>query len=237
MKRKNDTLAHDNHPNHYRLSPSSSDRWLNCPGSARHDLPEHTNPAAEAGTIAHKEAQRYLTDPSDNRWLAMLGTDVYFGVLPLVGADKADQIAYATEQYVHTAQSLPGEHHTELKIAHPDIADFGGTVDFVALHDGGMTIVDLKTGTWKVPAKRNPQLQCYALLARDHFGHSDDVDAAIVQSRVYAKPQLATFRVDDLDKFQDRVAVASESDDLHVGKWCRFCPLKPACPEHGGDGF
>lgn len=78
----------------------------------------------------------------------------------------------------------------------------------------------------------NTQLQWFAQLAREHLGIKEDVTDVIVQSRDYKRPQKAVYTTDQLDRFEDEVQAAGESDELRAGSHCRFCPLKPACAEY-----
>jgi hypothetical protein len=226
----------ENLPDHARLAPSSAKRWLKCPGSAQWDLPNSSNPASIAGDIGHDLADAYLKSDDPLKDLLFLEDDVYEQVCHHVDEDKAAGIARAVSVYVETVEKYSEGALSckyEEKVVHKWIEDFFGTIDCSVYTPGAeyeLTIVDLKTGTYKVPAKSNPQLKAYACLARQGLDLEDPVRVVICQDRVYAKPQVAYFTQDELDKFELEVDVAGRSDLLVPGNdQCFFCPLRFTC--------
>ena len=218
-------------PAHARLAPSSSSRWLACPGSAQWDLPEDSSPKADAGTVAHNIVQDVM-EGGGIYVPALLEADIYAGCLDIVGHDIAAGVAESASAYADVVLAMEGEKYHEIKAVHPFIPDFFGTIDTLVHYQEDMSVVDLKSGTYKVPAKGNTQLQCYALLGRHEFDFRGDVTGIIVQSRVYKRPQRAVFTTDQLDRFEDEVQAAGESDELKAGQHCKFCCLKPTCPAY-----
>ena len=218
----------DSEPEHYRLSPSSSSRWLVCPGSARDDLPDTPTPKSKAGDAAHEEVDDGLKHDTMS---AIISDNVYARVCEILDPDSASAIADVAFDYVEYVRSLGSDREHEIKIKHPEIIDFGGTVDTL-VDETPLHIVDLKSGTWKVPAKNSTQLRCYAILAGHHqYGEVVDAKGTIIQSRVYAKPNSFFFPADELKQLEDKIHWASTSDDIVAGDHCYFCPLRPVCPE------
>jgi hypothetical protein len=85
----------------------------------------------------------------------------------------------------HMAADAYATVYFELRVVHPEIPEFGGTMDAVVVYsDGSLAIVDLKYGMGQtVTVEGNPQLLCYSLLAQTQFGETDDVSMTIVQPR------------------------------------------------------
>ncbi len=225
-------------PDHFRLSPSSSSRWLCCPGSAVDDLPDTKNNASMAGDIGHARAEFYLREGDDD--LLMLADEVYNLCLPLLDEEAASAVADSAVAYVEYIQQILADNlacklSVENKLTHPWIADLGGTIDAMITTDEKLTIVDLKTGKWKVSAKNNTQLKCYALLAMHaQFWVYEEVTCVIVQPRAFAKPQVVTFTADELKDFENLIDEAGKSDERIPGNHCYFCPLKEDCDEYRG---
>ncbi len=232
---KGETMDTEKLPAHARLSPSSSKRWLACPGSARWDLPDSTNPASQAGDVGHDLADSYLRSDDLFKDLSLLEDEVFEQVQAHLDVDKAAEIAKAVGFYIETVEKYTKGATSvsfENKLFHEWIPDFYGTIDCAIYTPGAeyeLTIVDLKTGTYKVPAKNNTQLQSYACLARQEYPTDNFVRCVICQDRVYAKPQVAYFSPDELDAFESRVDKAGRSDELVAGSHCRFCPIQSGC--------
>jgi hypothetical protein len=212
-------------PAHYRLSPSSAYRWLVCPYSAQHDLPDTSGPAAKAGTVAHELACSYLKGEIDT--LLELEDSIYESARRLV-PDRAANIAKSASAYVEYVQNRVGDKVFETKIEHGSIPDFGGTIDTAILDGSCLSVDDLKTGKWKVSAENNPQLMSYLCLARQIFPDATEFKGSIFQ---YGRAYGASFSGGQLDIFEQQVKIAGKSDKKQNGEHCRFCPLRPKCEE------
>lgn len=224
-------------PAHARLAPSSSKRWLPCPWSAQNDLPNSSNPASLAGDIGHDVSDKFLkAHKTLDEWeLSLVEDKVFQDVTGLVGVDNAAGIATAVAFYIETVYKYAEGAlvvSIENKLFHNRIPEFFGTIDTCIYTPGAeyeLTIIDLKTGKGKQPAKGNTQLQSYACFARQKYETDKPVRCIIVQDRVYAKPQVACFSPEQLDDFERRVDIASRSTEQVAGKHCYFCPLQNVC--------
>lgn len=188
---------------HERLSPSSTPRWISCPGSASEDAPViPPGPSAILGTELHELAAVRVSTGECH------------------GSDPPIIKKYVEYCYEHRGDNIL----IEEKLVSPDISDFGGTVDFATLWDFGFArIVDLKTGKRPVPAKNNLQLLSYAILVDSHFGPFPHIDATIIQGD--GPPKETKFSADQLENHVQRVRAASKSSELRSGEHCLFCPF------------
>ena len=215
-------------PAHYQYSPSSSSRWLACPASAHFVDTSEAGLAAQMGTLAHEVAACQLMGVSLPQWAAE-----ELNELP---QDERVELLDAVRVYLDyvNAQEPVGK-FIEIKLRHPSIDHFGGTMDALLLvYPGDMIhVIDFKFGTWEVDAEWNTQLACYLVLARTVFPGAHRFRGTIVQPRKwgYARPDTWDWTVDDIDQFQAEVVAATESEDFSVGAHCRFCPALLYCEE------
>jgi hypothetical protein len=206
---------------------------LVCPGSARNDLPDRSTPEAEAGTIAHEYAQRWIAgDFSGYSYDGLIDR-----ILPLLGQSKADAIADATAFYVQTVNEELDKPTPERKVKSARIEDFGGTIDCHYHRDGAIRILDFKSGTYDVPAHGNTQLMSYMLLARELYPEATDFLATIVQPRVDERVRHTSFTSQELDLFEAEVWLASRSTSIVANPGCRWCPLLPTCKVGQAAGY
>lgn len=217
---------------HARLSPSGASQWMQCPGSirAQEGLPDKANEAAELGTAIHELAEMSLRSGKApelfiDRFIYDRPCDV-----------KMAEIAAVYVDYVNR---LPGtklfEHRLDLGRWVPDSF---GTSDAVAIDEGVLTIVDLKTGGMRVMAD-GEQLKIYALGAFDAFGfdyqvdlvrmvivqptldHIDEHEMTVKELLAWGEKKLKPAALKALDP----KAPLSPSE-----KACRFCRAAPVCP-------
>jgi hypothetical protein len=227
---------------HAVLSASSSERWLNCPPSARlcENYEDRGSDYAAEGTDAHtlcefrlKQALGMPTgDPIENlSWYNEEMEDCAAGYAAYVVEllETAKQICsdpvVMIEQRVDFTRWVP---------------DAFGTADCILIADGVMNIVDYKHGKGvEVSAVENPQMMLYALGALEIFDGIYDITEVrmtIYQPRknnvsvcVMEKDSLLEWAQNDL-VYKAKLAYEGQGD-FHCGEWCRFCKAKAECRE------
>ena len=227
---------------HAVLSASSSERWLNCPPSARlsEAYEDKGSDYAAEGTDAHtlcefrlKQALGMPTgDPIENlSWYNEEMEDCAAGYAAYVVEllETAKQICsdpvVMIEQRVDFTRWVP---------------DAFGTADCILIADGVMNIVDYKHGKGvEVSAVENPQMMLYALGALEIFDGIYDITEVrmtIYQPRknnvsvcVMEKDSLLEWAQNDL-VYKAKLAYEGQGD-FHCGEWCRFCKAKAECRE------
>lgn len=213
---------------HARLSPSSSSRWINCPGSVllSEQVPRRpAGPAAEEGTRIHQLAEENLRDrllqgpkapeAEDPRWQQVV--DDYAAVI-------ADLVGRSVDP--------------ELLIEHrvnPLIPQCVGTADAIILDSNSVTVVDLKTGMRPVEPD-SPQLRIYALGALALKPLADTVTTVVVQPRLPDPVRTRTFDAEELRDWRVEVALPAARSALQPGapfspseEACRWCPASGMC--------
>ena len=245
---------------HKKYSPSSSKRWLNCPGGCNFikQLPvEPTKEATAKGTATHELAsdcllQKKRPEEFTGRIIEVeiegIGGKFCFPV-------DADMIR-AVNGYIDYCYSV-SQGATEIRVEHKiDLgyisSDLGGTLDFAAVFFGDHAVVgDYKNGRFEVSADHNPQLMIYALGIIGEWNDSmvEYVDFFIDQpNKSFGNPRpTSRMRVDELFKWRDEVLIpairlADSSDaPLTPGPWCKesWCPglMKNCCPAILGKMF
>lgn len=222
---------------HAKLSPSSSDRWLECPASITRtpaDREDDDNDAAHEGSGAHSLAEYCLKNNCS----------------AAEGKLAAEYLKWDTPElrdyvqiYLDYVRRLVGDGELFVEQTLHIFKRHGvwGTADAVIVtKDGTIHIVDLKFGRGiLVDADDNTQLTLYGIggLAFDWLSlvpiHT--VHVHIVQprrgnypSRAYPVEQLAQWVKDN----EHKVARAnSGSNEAKPGVHCRWCPVKGSCKE------
>jgi hypothetical protein len=221
---------------HSILGPSSSERWLSCPGSvlATRDITGGQTEYAAEGTAAH-ELSKWVRETgkpaSDWKGCVLAVGDFQFKVgKPMIDSvttfvDQCDWVegdAYF-EEMVHYEQFVPGGF---------------GTGDDFRIEDGLCTVTDLKHGTGvKVFAKDNSQLKLYALgtfLKYSWLYEFDHFHLKICQPRLQ---HFELFEISmghlmqwayDVVRPAAKLAMTSNAP-IVAGSWCKFCKLKDSC--------
>ena len=230
---------------HAKLSPSSAERWLNCPGfvalAAKCPEPPESPYAAE-GTLAHAVAESKLqmlsgeiTQGRHERQLEELRKSEYWcGEMDEATDFYADTVMERLAASGEDAE-LMVEQQLDLNAWAPESF---GTSDAVIIGGSTIEVIDLKYGKGvKVDAPGNPQLRLYALGAAALFGDIYDfstVRYTIVQPRLdhvssEAVPldELMRWAEDTVKPIADEAAAGS--DRTACGSWCRWCPAKAVC--------
>jgi hypothetical protein len=223
---------------HAKRSPSSSKRWINCPGSIRmeENIPDVKSAYAAEGVAAHELAEICLKRGEDA--CEYVGKTIN-GIL-IDGA-----IAEAVQIYIDWFWEKVGENETYLieEQVHISIIEDTGTADAIIYLENDYTLVvgDLKFGRGvPIEAEDNTQGLLYALGAvkRFHNRRIDKVEVVIIQPRCpHPDGPIRTWIVkynDLLDwafELQSAVdATKNPEAPLVPGDHCKFCKAAPTCP-------
>lgn len=224
---------------HALLSPSSSERWINCPPSAKENVGGDTGSSyAQQGTDAHtlceykvKKALGYsVRDPTED--LTYFDeemsecTDAYSEyVMEQVQAAKAccpDPLVLVEQRLDFTRW----------------VAESFGTADCVIVADGVMTVIDFKYGLGVlVEADNNSQMRMYALGALHLFESIYDIQTVRMTIFQPRRDNVSTAEIsaEELLSWADEVLIpaatlaAKGEGDYKAGKHCQFCKIKATC--------
>jgi hypothetical protein len=235
---------------HARLSASSAERWLNCPGSIK--LSESMTQArrgtsvyADRGTALHTVSEQFFRD---QRVKLDVGERIEIrdkdGVryYEIEDEDIAGVELYTSFVDKYLMQSLWSGIEVPLQLSdiHPDL---GGTADVVCLlYDGTLAVIDLKTGRGlMVDPTENPQMLQYGLGAYNTM--PDDMRKRVKQVQLIVIQPWATlgdtvkiwatdpaFLIEHAVTLTLAVLAVEQGTTLRVGDWCRFCPARISCP-------
>ena len=227
---------------HAVLSASSSERWLNCPPSARlcEAYEDKGSDYAAEGTDAHTLCEFRLKQT--------LGISAENPIENLSWYNEemedcaAGYAAYVTE-LLETAKQTCSDPVVliEQRVDFSRwVQDGFGTADCILIADGVLNIVDYKHGKGvKVSAEGNTQLFLYSLGALEIF---DDIyDIETVRMTIF-QPRLSNISISEVSKttllewanteLAQKAQLAYEGKgDFHNGEWCRFCKAKAECRE------
>jgi len=219
---------------HSQMSPSSAERWLNCPGSVKLCTPipqEESSSYAKEGTVAHEVLERCLKnlnlDPYEMEGLEIDDIEVTEEMCEAVDftkecvlADLEDGGVLSVEQKVNIVPGL-----------------IKGTLDIAIIREYDKIIVaDFKYGKGlHVSAVDNPQLMLYALPLMKMYD-VPEVEIVIYQPRKEDQISRATYTVEQLEDFEKEIhrgiAATQEKDPyISAGDWCRWCRAKAICPQ------
>lgn len=217
---------------HAKRSPSSAERWWNCPGSINAieeaGLPEAPESAASAeGTLAHSLLELILTMGGK---VTKISNDIYPDLtMRRHIRDVADYILG------HMEKGAVIQIEQEVMV---HVIEDTGTPDAVILLEkhGVIHIFDLKYGSREVTAKQNKQMLLYLTSFLKHKWAKEFV-LHICQPKVsedYDQNQWTITRK-QLEAFQMEAIVAVEATEdpkapLVAGeKQCRYCPVAGRC--------
>lgn len=230
---------------HSKLSPSSSHRWINCPGSVLLESKVDEEPSseyAEYGTAGHHLADYCLKKNSPA--IEMVGQRIHThydslhypkGVL--VDSEMADAVQMYVD-YCNYIMSDPTKRFVEKRVDFSRYVPGGfGTSDFIALTPDILHVVDLKMGKGvRVHAEWNTQGMLYALGAIEESAVKDGkVRISIVQPRLDHISEW-DIKVSDLlywaeEELMPKAKLAWEEEPVfNPGEpQCRFCKAQSTC--------
>ena len=227
---------------HAILSASSSERWLNCPPSARlcENYEGKGSDYAAEGTDAHAlcefRLKQILGMPTDDP-IENLGW--YNEDMEECAAGYATYVAELLETAKQTCADPVAMIEQRVNFTRW-VQDGFGTADCILIADGVLNIVDYKHGKGvEVSAVANPQMMLYALGALEIFDGIYDIDTVrmtIYQPRksnvsVYELPKADLLEWADTELTQKAKLAYEGQGDFHCGEWCRFCKAKAECRE------
>lgn len=234
---------------HAVLSPSSSERWLNCTPSARlaDAAGSETSEYAEEGTTAHELAEHVLGCWTDGTFLPEceetpvpenIASNKYYS--EEMKEAISHYVAFVTGEFYEMQKGPFGgsvRMYLEEKL---DISGYApgsfGSADVSLVSEQMLHIIDLKYGKGvKVPAE-SPQFKMYALGVLAKFGGTKvkRIRMSVAQPRL---KHFETIEVDvrDLLDWAEKVlrpkaklAYEGKGEQV-VGSWCQFCPVKATC--------
>ena len=225
---------------HAVLSASSSERWLNCPPSARlcEAYEDKSSNYAAEGTDAHAlcefRLKQALGIPADNpienlSWYNEEMEDCAAGYAAYVSELLETAKQTCADPVILIEQRVDFSRWVQ---------DGFGTADCIVIADGVLNIVDYKHGKGvEVSAVDNPQMMLYALGAYHAYGYLysiKKVSMTIIQPRL---ENISTFEcsVEELLDWAEtyvrpRAKLAFEGKGEQVpGDWCRFCRARTSC--------
>ncbi len=213
---------------HYKLSPSASDRWINCPGSLKlsQGLKSKESVYAQEGTAAHAVGEQCLKE----------------NIEPFL-VTKDQELERCIQLYLDTIQQAKEVatqilfEHVERTVQHTRIEGLGGTADFMMVYiENGRCVLhvfDYKHGQGiPVSVKNNTQVLSYFAIFRSHYEESIDLyRATIVQPRCFQGEPVQHWECteDRVVEHEAAIKTAIASDYFKAGEHCRFCPAIMIC--------
>ncbi len=232
---------------HAILSASGSEKWLNCPPSARleEQITEEKSEYAAEGIFAHKLAELHLQN-----YLKLIKKAEYDKKLKQLKENEF--YSQEMEDYIQIYIDIAIEKINEAKNRSKDAIvfleqqlDFSpwvpegfGTGDVVIISDGIVEVVDFKYGKGvPVSAEENTQMRLYGLGAVNLFNILYDIKTirmTIVQPRLdsVSTESLSVKELliwgDTTVKPKAKLAFKGEGE-FQAGDHCRFCRAKATC--------
>ena len=227
---------------HAVLSASSSERWLNCPPSARlcEAYEDKGSDYAAEGTDAHTLCEHRLKQ-----------------ALGIPAEDPIENLSWYNEEMEECAAGYAAYvmellETAKLTCSDPVVmieqrVDFSrwvqegfGTADCILIADGVLNIVDYKHGKGvEVSAEGNTQLSLYSLGALEIFDGIYDIDRVCVHIFQPRKSNVVCSMMEKTDLYEwadteltEKAQLAYEGQgSFSCGEWCRFCKAKAECRE------
>ena len=240
---------------HAKLSPSSSGRWINCPGSERvipifkkenphkHDGSRHSR----VGTMAHEVMESYLLNKKPDR-AAIVSANQDNDDEMLTDDEWEEILGHGLEmrEYVRGLMDEDDILLVEKRVHMDQISDgIFGTADVIIYKrkEKKLILVDLKYGMMKVDPIGNTQILLYLVGADNlmtEMGYEvTSYEGHIYQPRIYDGIGFDSYDVEHIEAFidvaQSAVDIINDNDDRRIPgeKQCQWCPVfgTKYCPE------
>ena len=227
---------------HAILSASSSERWLNCPPSAR---------LCEA---YEDKGSDYAAEGSDCHALCEFRLKQALGIpaeSPIENLswynEEMEECAAGYATYVTELLTAAKQTCSDPVVMIEQRVDFShwvqdgfGTADCILIADGTLNICDYKHGKGvEVSAEWNPQMMLYALGALEIFDGIYDIDTVRMTIYQPRKSNISIFEMSkdallewaDTELTQNAQLAYEGQGNFSCGEWCRFCKAKAECRE------
>lgn len=229
---------------HAKLSPSSSHRWLVCPGSVAANATKKHEASVYAlqGTTAHALLELCLLLDDDPA--GYVGQVIQPGHMT-IDEDMADGVGYALDYVKSYVANHPGTRVlSEHTVRYGDTIGCGdneafGTADVILdNHPVELVALDYKHGVGiPVSVKENPQLRMYLLGKRQERGSYRRYRKVVVQPRLPKRKPVQEHSLTDKELMAwtqktviPIVPVALGKNAPRVaGKHCRYCAADGNC--------
>lgn len=204
---------------HAELSPSASERWLNCHASiiATRGFASEDNEYSLEGTDAHTKLELWLS----------------FGVPPTDGI----LYGFLEHAYLYVLDLERQGYEVEFERRLRYNRHVWGTADILARRRKSLHIGDYKHGFKVVEAERNPQMATYGVAAVAEFGAFNEYTLTVIQPRVdHVGGAVRSWATDDefiswhRAEIEYAIGKIYGADPKFVpGRHCRYCPLEGDC--------
>lgn len=226
--------------NHALLAPSSSERWINCPPSAKENAVQQDTSSsyAQQGTDAHALCEYKVKKALGHRVRDPTEDLTYFDEEM---AECSDTYCEFVMEQVETAKQNCSDPLVlvEQRLDFTRwVAESFGTADCIIVADGMLTVIDFKYGLGiLVEAEENPQMRMYALGALNLFESLYDIQTVrmiIFQPR-RDNISIAEITKEELLEWAEKILVpaavlaANGGGEYKAGKHCQFCKVKATC--------
>jgi hypothetical protein len=240
-------------PSKYKLSPSSSDRFLTCTASLPYNTGFSESKSTLKGSLQHEVAglrleELYLFKDNTQRIDYLTNPDNYY----VSRNDESLKVKWdkSCDETVDTYISYVKQMYNQYKPKHIFIEqrikmrfydnNINGIVDCAMVtEEGDVIIIDLKTGRSKVDTNDNNQMLMYAYgfiqdLHRKTKQMPKEVVISICQSVIYNTKAISYTLEELIDWYISQAQPMKEinTDDLVFRpnqKACKFCQYKASC--------
>lgn len=235
---------------HSKIGASSSERWINCPGSVAlcETVPKAPdNEASAKGTAAHELLEVCLitgTNARDHLGKVFNKCKAFPNGFK-VDSDMIEAVQVAVDHVRNTLKQYPGaellvEKKFKLSHIHPDL--YGTSDIIIRVHFLKLIVMDYKHGEGHVvEVEDNPQLKIYGLGAAFEDADPDfgEVELHILQPRAWHEDgpiRKWTIDFEELVQWgkvlrQKALETEKKNAKLEKGEWCRWCNAAPVCPK------
>lgn len=231
---------------HALLSPSSAERWINCPPSAVINAQAGSQDTAytREGTLAHALAEH----KAHRAFLGDMRDEVYTKAVEVMRKQPEwdDEMEGYTDTYIEALEDIYDSFPVKPHVAIEQRLDFTqyvpdgfGTADCIMVAGDELHIVDFKYGKGvAVSAQENAQMMLYALGALIAYAGIYDVETVhmtIVQPRIKSEPDTYTMSAGPLYMWARQVVkpaadlAAKGEGEYAEGDWCRWCAIRGTC--------